>query len=133
MISVVVFFYSNTLKNVLVDYAVTEIGCFDEYLDAGPRAKTMRVNGITTFLFHVAQCITFNQNIFVTATLISETSLKSLYSRMGFKLIKDFATSPNFEKARKHFNYESGKSNALQGNNWLTMLSNHPTACYIFL
>ena len=42
MISVVMFFYSNTLKSMLVDYAVTEMGCFDDYLDAAPRAKTMR-------------------------------------------------------------------------------------------
>ena len=60
MISVVVFFYSNTLQSVLVDYAVTEIGCFDDYYDAAPRAKTMRGNSITTFLLHVAQCITFD-------------------------------------------------------------------------
>ena len=54
MISVVVFFYSNTLESVLVDYAVTEMGCFGDYSDAAPRAKTMRGNGITTFLLHVA-------------------------------------------------------------------------------
>ena len=54
MISVVVFFYSNTLKSMLVDYAFTEMGCFDDYLNAAPRAKTMRGNGIPTFLFHVA-------------------------------------------------------------------------------
>ena len=76
MILVVVFFYSNTLKIMLVDYAVTEMGCFDDYLDSSPRAKTMRGNGITTFLLHVAQCITFRQNNIVTATLISEALLK---------------------------------------------------------
>ena len=53
MISVVVFFYSNTLKIMLVDYAVTEMGCFGDYSDAATRAKTMRVNGITTFILHV--------------------------------------------------------------------------------
>ena len=42
MISVVVFFYSNTLKSMLVYYAVTGMGCFDEYSDAVPRDKTMR-------------------------------------------------------------------------------------------
>ena len=76
MISVVVFFYSNTLKSMLVDYAVTEMGCFDDYLDAAPRAKTMRVNGITTFIFHVVQCITFHQTQFVTETLIAKALLK---------------------------------------------------------
>ena len=55
IISVVVFFYSNTIKSMLVDYAVTEIGSFDEYLDATPRAKNMRRNGITTFLLNVSQ------------------------------------------------------------------------------
>ena len=45
---------------MLVDYAVTEMVLFGDYLDAAPRAKTMRGNGINTFLLHVAQCITFN-------------------------------------------------------------------------
>ena len=87
MISVVLFLYFNTLKSVLVDYALTEICCFDDYLDADPRAKTMRGNGITIFILHVAQCITFHQKHLVTATLISEASLKSFYSRLGFKVI----------------------------------------------
>ena len=60
MISVVVFYYSNKLQSMLADYSVTEIGCFDDYSDAAPRAKTVRENGITTFLLHFAQCITFN-------------------------------------------------------------------------
>ena len=59
MISVVVFFYWNTIKIMLVDYAGTEMGCFGDYLDASPRAKTMRGNYITTFPVHVAQCIIF--------------------------------------------------------------------------
>ena len=33
---------------------------------------------------------------------------------LGFKVIKYFATSRNFEEARKWFNYELGKSKALQ-------------------
>ena len=90
------------------------MSCFDDYLYAAPRAKTMRGDGITTFILHFTQCITFNQTKFVTATIISEARLKLLYSRLGFKVIKDFATSPNFEKARKPFNYESGNSKALQ-------------------
>ena len=40
--------------------------------------------------------------------------MKSFYSRLGFKVIKDFATSHNFEEARKQFYYKSGKSNILQ-------------------
>ena len=49
---------------MLVDYAVTEMGCFDDYSDAAPRAKNMRENGITTFLLHVYQCVTFRQKIY---------------------------------------------------------------------
>ena len=56
----------------------------------------------------------FQSKTIVTATLISKSRLKSLYSRLDFKVIKNFVESPNFEKARKHFNYESVKSNALQ-------------------
>ena len=74
----------------------------------------MRENGITTFILHVAQCITFHQTKFVTATLIAEALLKSFYSRLGFKVIKDFAASPDFEKYCKRFHYESGKSEAMQ-------------------
>ena len=106
MISVVVFFYSNSLQIILVDYAVTDMGFLDDYLDDAPHAKTMRENSITTFLLHVYQCITFNQTKFVTATLISEVFLKSLYSRLGFKVNKYFATSHNYDKDRKQFNYE---------------------------
>ena len=72
MISVVVFFNSNTLKSMLVDCAVIEMGCFDNYLDADTRSKTMRGNDITTFLLHISQFITFRQAKFVRATLISE-------------------------------------------------------------
>ena len=74
MISDVVFFYSNTLKSMLVDYAVTEMGCFGDYSDAAPRAKNMRGNGITTFILRVAQCITFRQTNIVTETLIAGAS-----------------------------------------------------------
>ena len=99
---------------MLVDYVDTDMGCFDDYLDAVPRTKTMRVNGITTFLLHVSQCITFHQKQIVIATLISKESLKSFYSRLAFKVIKYFVTSHNFEEARKKFHYESVKSRALQ-------------------
>ena len=58
MISVIVFFKSITLKIMLVDYAVTEMGRFDEYLDAAPHAKIMKGNGIATFLLHITQYIT---------------------------------------------------------------------------
>ena len=130
MISVVVFFYSNTLKSMLVDYSVTDMGCFDDYSYAAPRVKTMKGNCINTFILNVSQCITFRQTNLVTATLIADASLKSFYSRLGFKVIKDFATSLHFEDARKRFNYESGKYKALQKNHWLKMSSSIPTTCY---
>ena len=40
--------------------------------------------------------------------------MNSFYSRLGFKVIKDFAKYPSSEEARKRFHYESGKSKALQ-------------------
>ena len=40
--------------------------------------------------------------------------MRSLYSRLVFKVIKDFATTPNYEEACKIFHYESEKSKALQ-------------------
>ena len=72
MISVLVYSYSNELQCILVDYVVTEMGWFDGYSNAAPRAKTMRGNVITTFILHVAQCITFNQTKFVTGALNAE-------------------------------------------------------------
>ena len=46
---------------MLVDYVVTDMGCFDDYSDAAPHAKTTRDYVITTFILNVSQCITFNQ------------------------------------------------------------------------
>ena len=90
------------------------------------------VNVITKFLLHVSQCIIFNQTNRVKTTLIADALLKSFYSRLGFKVIKDFANSPNFEEARRQFHYESGKSKADQKKkNWLTTFKNYPTTCYI--
>ena len=113
IISGVVFSYSNKIQIMLVDYTFTEMGCFYDYSDAAPSAKTMRGNGITTLLLHVAQCITFNKKKFVTTRCIAKVSLKPLYSRLGFKVFKDFAEFPIHEEACKRFHYESGKSKAL--------------------
>ena len=55
MISVVVFSYSETLESMLVDYAVTEMGSLDDYLDALPQGRSMGGNGITTFILHLSQ------------------------------------------------------------------------------
>ena len=69
---------------------------------------------LLNFFLHVAQYITFRKTNIVTATLIAESLLKSFYSMLGFKVIKDFATSPNFEEACKRFNYESGNYKTLK-------------------
>ena len=114
MISVVVFSYSETLKIMLVEYAATEMGSLDDYSDDAPKGKGIRGNGITTFLLHVSQCIIFNEVNRVKTILIDNASLNSFYSRLGFKVIKDFATSTNFEEARRLFTYETGKSKADQ-------------------
>ena len=117
---------------MLVEYAATEVSFLDDYLDADPSHKSIRVNCITTFLLHVAQCIIFNQTNCVKTILISNASLKSFYSRLGFKVIKYFVTSANFEEARRQFHYETGKSTADQKKNyWLTLFTRHPTKCYI--
>ena len=63
MISVVVFSYSETLESMLVDYAVTEMSSLDDDSNSAPQGKSMRGNGITTFLLHVAQCIILNKKI----------------------------------------------------------------------
>ena len=43
--------------------------------------------------------------------------MKSFYSRLGFKVIQDFATSTNFEEACSRFHSETGKSKAEQEKN----------------
>ena len=104
----------------------------DDYSDAAPKGKIIRGNGITTFLLHVSQCIIFNQTNRVKTTLIADASLKSFYSSLGFKVIKYFANYPIFEEACKRFHHEPGKSKSDQKKNcWLTMLTKHPTTCYI--
>ena len=49
---------------MLVDYLVTEMVFFYDYLDAAPHTKTMKGNGITTFLLNFSQCIIFNKYFF---------------------------------------------------------------------
>ena len=99
---------------MLVEYAATEMGFLDCYSDADPNHKSIRGNGITTFFFHVAQCIIFNLTNCVKKILIANASLKSFYSRLGLMVIKDFATSTNFEVARSRFHYNKGKYKAEQ-------------------
>ena len=48
------------------------MGSLGDYYDAAPQGKSMRGNGITTFLLHVAQCIPFNQTNRVKTRLISK-------------------------------------------------------------
>ena len=84
MISVVVFSYSETLKSMLVEYADTEMGFLDDYSYADPNHKGIRGYCITSFLFHVAQCIIFHLTNCVKTILIANSSLKSFYSKLGF-------------------------------------------------
>ena len=79
------------------------MGFLDDYSDADPNHKSIRGNGITTFLFNVAQCIIFNLTNHVKTILIANVSLKTFYSRLGFSIIIDFATSTTFEAAPRHF------------------------------
>ena len=95
---------------MLVEYAATEMGFLGDYSDADPNHKSIRGNGITTFILHIAQCIISNQTNRIKTILIADASLKSFYSRLGFKVIKYFATSTNFEEAHRQFHYETGKS-----------------------
>ena len=76
--------------------------------------KSIRGNGITTFLSHVAQCIIFCLTNSVKTILIANASLKTFYSRLGFMVIKGFVTSTTFEAAHRRFHYETGKSKADQ-------------------
>ena len=99
---------------MLIEYADTEMGFLDYFSDSDPNHKSMRVNGITKFLFHVAQCIIFNLTNHVKTILIANVSLKTFYSRLGFSVIKDFATSTTFEAAHRRFHYETGKSKSDQ-------------------
>ena len=86
----------------------------DYYYDSDPNHKSIRGNGITTFLFHVAQCIIFNKIKNVKTILLANVSLKTFYSRLDFLVIKDFVTSTTFEAVHRRFHYETGKSKADQ-------------------
>ena len=59
---------------MLIEYAATEMSFFDYYSDADPNHKSIRGNGITTFLFHVSQCIIINLTNHVKTILIANIS-----------------------------------------------------------
>ena len=99
---------------MLIEYTSTEMGFLDDYSDADSNHKSSMGYCITTFLFHVAQCIILNLTNHVKTILIDNASLKTFYSRLGFTVIKDFVTSTTFEAARSWYNYETGKSKADQ-------------------
>ena len=90
------------------------MGFLGDYSDTDPNHKCNKGNGITTFLFHVSQCIPFCLTNCVKTILIAKASLKSFYSRLGFMVIKDFASSTTSEAARSRFHYETGKYKADQ-------------------
>ena len=60
MISVVVFFYSNIIQSMLVDYLVIEMSFFYDCSYAALNARTMRGDVVTNFPLHVSQYITLN-------------------------------------------------------------------------
>ena len=90
------------------------MGFLDDYSDSDPNHKSIKVNGITTYLFHVAQCIFFCLTNSVKTILIANASLKTFYSRLGFTVIKYFVTSTTYEAASSWFYYETGKYKAYQ-------------------
>ena len=49
IISIVVFSYSQTLKSMLIEYAATEIGFLDDYLDSDPNHKSIKRNVVIPF------------------------------------------------------------------------------------
>ena len=106
---VAVFYYSQTLKSMLIEYAAKEMGFLHDYYDADPNHRIIRVNGSPTYIFHVAQCIIFCRTNYVKKILIANASSKSFYSRLGFTVIKDFVTYTTFEAACSQFHYEKGK------------------------
>ena len=102
------------------------MGFLDDYSNADPNHKSIRGNGITKFLLHIAQCIIFNQTNRFKTILIADASLKSFYSRFGFKVIKYFAASTHFEESCRWFHYETGKSKADKKNIGLQCLHTIP-------
>ena len=90
------------------------MGFLDDYYDADPNHNRIRGNGITKFLFHVAQCIISNLTNHVKTILIANVLLKTFYSRLGFTVIKDFMNSNTFEAAHRRFHYKIGKYKADQ-------------------
>ena len=56
----------------------------------------------------------FQSKNHVKTRLITNVSLKTFYSRLGFTVIKYFVTSTTFEAARRKFHYETVKSKADQ-------------------
>ena len=85
MISIVVFSYSETLESMLVEYAATGMGFLGDYLDAAPKGKINRGNGITTFLLHVAQCIIFNTKITLKQHLLPMHRCSHFFLKVRFQ------------------------------------------------
>ena len=56
----------------------------------------------------------FQSKNHVKTRLITNVSLKTFYSRLGFTVIKYFLTSTTFEVDRRQFHYDTEKSKAYQ-------------------
>ena len=82
---------------MLVHYAVIEMGCFDEYLDAAPYSKKMWRNGIIDVVpdeftwtvnwlhylnYEAVTCISSTHHYFVLGTSLER--IKRLYIKCGF-------------------------------------------------
>ena len=68
---------------MLIGYEAIEMGFLDDYSDADPNHKSIRGNGITTYLFHVAQCIIFCLINSVKTILNANASLKTFLFKVG--------------------------------------------------
>ena len=70
---------------MLVDYAVTDMGLFGDDLDAAPRAKKMRGNGLTTILLRVAQYITFHPFYFFYSNTYFQSIIEVILFNVRFQ------------------------------------------------
>ena len=73
---------------MLIKYAATEMGFLDDYFDADPNHKSIRGNGITTYFFHVSQCILFCIKILLKQYLLPIPHLRHFIQGWVSRLLK---------------------------------------------